>query len=141
MKKYQLWAICISLIVVAAITVGALLVYFGLIPDKLFVLAEGQNPHFTIEHVDANGRTCPEPEDPWWDTWEFLGVYKFQPGPEGINPGSAYFVCTGIDSFEYHNNGTVLTNVPFLDIYKDAERIGNVIPGIHDPKNGYQYWT
>lgn len=133
MKKHQLWMIIVPIIVVAAATVMALLVYFGLIPDKVFILADAQHEDSVEEYTSA--------DDPWWDTWELGATYRLQPGPEGVNPGNAYFICTGIDSFEYHNNGTVLTNVPFLDIYKDAERIGNVIPGIHDPKNGYQYWT
>lgn len=133
MKKYQLWMLIIPLIVVAAATTVALMVYFGFLPDRIFILSGSSNQDVVTEYTEA--------DDPWWDTWELGETYRLRPGPKGINPGNVYFVCTGIDSFEYYNNGTVYMDASFVDIYKDAERIGCVVPGIHDPENGCYYWT
>lgn len=75
----------------------------------------------------------------WWDTWNYLGVYKFVPSANGMNVGDAYVKCTGIDSFEYHTNGSVYSNVHWNEIENDLYHIGNIIPGIHDPYNGITF--
>ena len=75
----------------------------------------------------------------WWDTWCYLGVYKFVPSASGMNVGDTYIKCTGIDSFEYHSGAEVYTDVHWNEIEDDLYHIGNIIPGIHDPYNGITF--
>lgn len=75
----------------------------------------------------------------WWDTWRYLGVYKFVPSANGMNVGDVFIKCTGIDSFEYHSGADVYTDVHWNEIEDDLYHTGNTIPGIHDPYVGITF--
>lgn len=74
--------------------------------------------------------------DPWWDTWNYMGVYYMEPLSGPATYGRPKLTCLGVERFEYKSDNGIVEEMTWEDVQLDCAKTNYCIPGIYDPSVG-----